>query len=163
LNKAIVIGVGPVQGLGGELCKRFAEEGLHVFVAGRTEAKLKAVVAEIEVAGGRATPVVADATDEAQVAGLFDTVGQAAGDLTAAIYNAGDNTPGRIDEMEADYFEESWRVCCFGGFLFGREAVRAMRGKGGALLFTSASASLRGRANFGAFNSSKGALRHHGR
>ena len=160
MNQAIVIGVGPVQGLGGELCKRFAKEGHHVFVAGRTEAKLKTVVAEIEAAGGRATPVVADATDEVQVVSLFETAAGAEGDLTVAIYNAGNNTPGRIDEMEADYFERSWRVCCFGGFLFGREAVRRMRDKGGTLLFTGASASLRGRPNFGAFNSSKGALRN---
>lgn len=160
MDQAIVIGVGPVQGLGGELCKRFAREGHHVFVAGRTEAKLKAVVAEIEAGGGRATPVVADATEEAQVVSLFDTAAETEGDLTVAIYNAGNNTPGRIDEMEAGYFERSWRVCCFGGFLFGREAVRRMREKGGTLLFTGASASLRGRPNFGAFNSSKGALRN---
>lgn len=160
MDKAIVIGVGPAQGLGGELCRRFAREGLHVFVAGRTEAKLKPIVAEIEAVGGRATPVVADATDEGQVGALFETAARAeGGDLAVAIYNAGNNTPGRIDAMEADYFEQSWRVCCFGGFLFGREAVRRMRGKGGALLFTGASASMRGRTNFGAFNSSKGALR----
>ena len=71
------------------------------------------------------------------------------------------NTPGRIIDMEADYFENSWRVGCFGGFLFGREAVRRMVPKGtGTLLFTGASASLRGRARFGAFNSAKGALRN---
>ena len=63
--------------------------------------------------------------------------------------------------MDADFFANSWRVC-FGGFLFGREAVRQfIAGQhGGTLLFTGASASLRGRANFGAFNSSKGALRN---
>jgi NAD(P)-dependent dehydrogenase (short-subunit alcohol dehydrogenase family) len=161
LDKAIVIGVGPLDGLGGALCKRFAAEGLHVFVAGRTEAKLKAVGAEIERAGGRATPVVADATSEAQVQGLFETAAETGdGQLSLAIYNTGNNTPGRIAEMEADYFEQSWRVCCFGGFLFGREAIRRMRGNGGVLLFTGASASMRGRANFGAFNSSKGALRN---
>ena len=67
-------------------------------------------------------------------------------------------TPGRIIDMEADYFENAWRVCCFGGFLFGREAVRRMQPKGsGTLLYTGASASLRGRAMFGAFNSSKAA------
>ncbi len=161
MDKAIVIGVGPLEGLGGELCKRFAAEGLHVFVAGRTEAKLKAVVGAIEAAGGRATPVVTDATDESQVQGLFETAAATGeGDLALAIYNTGNNTPGRIAEMEADYFEQSWRVCCFGGFLFGREAIRRMRRSGGVLLFTGASASLRGRAHFGAFNSSKGALRN---
>ena len=67
----------------------------------------------------------------------------------------------RIIDMEAAYFEQSWRVGAFGGFLFGRETVRHMTAndRGGTLLFTGASASLRGRANFGAFNSSKAALR----
>jgi NAD(P)-dependent dehydrogenase (short-subunit alcohol dehydrogenase family) len=62
--------------------------------------------------------------------------------------------------MDAAYFEQSWRVVCFGGFLFGREAVRRMLPrKAGTLLFTGASASLRGRAGYGAFNSAKAGLR----
>jgi NAD(P)-dependent dehydrogenase (short-subunit alcohol dehydrogenase family) len=62
--------------------------------------------------------------------------------------------------MAADYFERSWRVGCFGGFLFGREAVRRMAPRGGgSLFFTGASASLRGRAGFGAFNAAKAGLR----
>ncbi len=157
MGTAIVIGVGPDQGLGAQLCKRFAAEGLHVLVAGRTKAALDSVVAGIVAAGGRATPVVADATSEADTVALFDKAGA---DLELAIYNAGNNTAGKIIDMTADYFEQSWRVVCFGGFLFGREAVRRMVPKGaGTLLFTGASASLRGRAGYGAFNSSKAALR----
>ena len=156
MRKAVIIGVGPDQGLGAQLCKRFAGEGLHVFAAGRTKAAVDAVVGDIVAAGGEATPVVADATKEADVVALFE---QAGSDLDLAIYNAGNNTPGRIVEMTADYFERAWRVVCFGGFLFGREAVRRMAPGGGSLLFTGASASLRGRAGFGAFNSSKAGLR----
>jgi len=153
-----VIGVGPDRGLGAQLCARFAREDLEVLVAGRTPEKLESVVASIESAGGRARAYTADATDESQVKALFDAAGD---DLSLAVYNAGNNTPGRIIDMEADYFENSWRVCCFGGFLFGREAVRRLvPAGGGTLLFTGASASLRGRAMFGAFNSSKGALRN---
>jgi NAD(P)-dependent dehydrogenase (short-subunit alcohol dehydrogenase family) len=156
-STAIVIGVGPDRGLGAQLCRRFAAEGLHVVVAGRTREKLDAVVNAIEEGGGSAEAAVADATSEAETVALFDRAGP---DLELAIYNAGNNTPGRIEDMEAAYFERSWRVCCFGGFLFGREAVRRMKPRGGGtLLFTGASASLRGRAFFGAFNSSKAGLR----
>jgi NAD(P)-dependent dehydrogenase (short-subunit alcohol dehydrogenase family) len=157
MGTAIVIGVGPDQGLGAQLCKRFAAEGLNVLVAGRTKSALDAVVADIVTAGGRAAAVVSDATSETDIVALFDKAGA---DLEVAIYNAGNNTPGRIIDMEAGYFEQSWRVVCFGGFLFGREAVRRMVPKGkGTLLFTGASASLRGRSGYGAFNSSKAGLR----
>jgi len=157
MKTAIVLGVGPERGLGAQLAKRFADEGLRVLVAGRTREKLDAIADWIRSGGGRAEAVVTDATDEGDVQGLFERAGD---DLDLAIYNAGNNTPGRIIDMDAAYFEQSWRVCCFGGFLFGREAVRRMQPKGqGTLLFTGASASLRGRAYFGAFNSSKAALR----
>ena len=114
MGTAIIIGVGPDQGLGAQLCKRFAAEGLHVLVAGRTKPALDAVVSDIVAAGGRATAVVADATVEADIVALFDKAGA---DLELAIYNAGNNTPGKIIDMEAGYFEQSWRVVCFGGFL----------------------------------------------
>ena len=164
---AIVIGVGPEDGLGGALCKRFATRGMHVFVAGRTQAKLDAVANAIVGAGGTATALATDATSERDVVALFDAA-TAAGDVTLAIYNAGNNFPGGIKEMDADYFEKCWRVGCFGGFLFGREAARRMSSDGEpattprskSVLFTGASASLRGRANFGAFNAAKGGLRN---
>jgi len=157
MHKAVIIGVGPDRGLGAQLCKRFAKEGLHVVAVGRTPASLDAVVTGIRKAGGEASSVVADATKEADVAALFSDVGT---DVDVAIYNAGNNTPGQILEMKADYFEESWRVACYGGFLFGREALRHMvPRKRGTILFTGASASLRGRAGYGAFNSAKAGLR----
>lgn len=158
MQTAIVIGVGPERGLGAQLCKRFAALGLHVFVAGRTQAKLDKVVDLIESEGNRASACVADATNEAEVDSLFEQASRA-GPLSIAIYNAGNNTPGRIIDMDAAYFEKSWKICCFGGFLFARAALKQMQGSGGALLFTGASASMRGRSGFGAFNSSKAALR----
>jgi NAD(P)-dependent dehydrogenase (short-subunit alcohol dehydrogenase family) len=158
MKKAIIIGVGPIEGLGARLCQRFAAEGLHVILAGRTGAQVEAVVDAIRESGGTATSVVADATREEDVLQLFDVAGS---ELDLAIYNAGNNTPGRIVDMDVAYFEQAWRVGCFGGFLFGREAVRRMQPNGaGTLLFTGASASLRGRANFGAFTAAKGALRN---
>jgi NAD(P)-dependent dehydrogenase (short-subunit alcohol dehydrogenase family) len=157
MNKAIIIGVGPVEGLGARLCQRFAAEGLHVILAGRTGDHLESLVERIRSDGGQATSVVADATGEEDVLQLFDVAGN---DLDLAIYNAGNNTPGRIVDMDGSYFEKAWRVGCYGGFLFGREAVRRMLPRGrGTLLFTGASASLRGRANFGAFNAAKAGLR----
>ena len=157
VKQAIVIGVGPEDGLGAQLCARFASRGHRVFMAGRSADALKALAERI---GRGATAVPTDTTDEVQVQALFDTAANAEGELALAIYNAGNNTPGRIIDMDASYFERAWRVGTFGGFLFGREAVRRMQGKGGTLLFTGASASLRGRPNFGAFNASKGALRN---
>ena len=154
---AIVIGVGPEDGLGGQLCARFARRGHRVFMAGRSAEPLQALAEKL---GHGVTAVPTDTTDEAAVQALFDVAAAADGELDLAIYNAGNNTPGRIIDMEARYFERAWRVGTFGGFLFGREAVRRMRGGGGTVLFTGASASLRGRANFGAFNASKGALRN---
>ena len=157
MKTAIVIGVGPDRGLGAQLCKRFAADDLKVIVAGRTKSAVEAVANDIVSSGKEAIPVVADATKEADIVTLFDRAGA---DLDLAIYNAGNNTPGKVVEMDAQYFEQSWRVCCFGGFLFGREAIRRMQPKaGGTLLFTGASASLRGRAGYGAFNSSKAGLR----
>jgi NAD(P)-dependent dehydrogenase (short-subunit alcohol dehydrogenase family) len=157
MDSAIVIGVGPERGLGAALCRRFARLGMHVVVAGRTQASLDSVVASIRKSGGTATAKVADATQEADVVALFDSL---PGPPVLAIYNAGNNFSGRIVDMDAAYFERCWRVCTFGGFLFGREAIRRMRADGGTLLFTGASASLRGRAGFGAFNAAKGALRN---
>lgn len=157
MKTAIVIGVGPDRGLGAQLCQRFAAEGLKVIVAGRTKSTIEAVVNKITVAGMDAVSFVADATSESDVVALFDRAGP---ELDLAIYNAGNNTPGHVAEMEADYFERSWRVACFGGFLFGREAVRRMLPKRtGSILFTGASASLRGRSGYGAFNSAKAGLR----
>ena len=156
---AVVLGVGPKNGLGAALCRRMSQEGLHVLVSGRTESSLSVVVEEVQSLGGDASFYVADATSEQDIERLFEEA-LSLGTISVSIYNAGNNFPGTIIDMDADYFESTWRVCCFGGFLFGREAVRSMQASGGTLIFTGASASLRGRANFGAFNSAKGALRN---
>ena len=157
MKTAVVIGVGPERGLGAQLCKRFAADGLRVIIAGRTQAAIDLLAQDIVRNGGQAVPLVADATSESDIQKLFDAAGD---DLDLAIYNAGNNTPGKIVDMEAGYFEQAWRVVCFGGFLFGREAIRRMLPKkGGTILFTGASASLRGRPNYGAFNSAKAGLR----
>src|SRR4051794_20080097 len=127
MGTAIVMGVGPDQGLGAQLCKRFAAEGLNVLVAGRTKAALDAVVSDIVAAGGRATAVVADATSEADTIALFDKAGA---DLELAIYNAGNNTAGKIIDMKAENFEQNWRGGFFGRFPFRRAGGCPMGAQG---------------------------------
>jgi NAD(P)-dependent dehydrogenase (short-subunit alcohol dehydrogenase family) len=156
---AIVIGVGAPAGLGAALCRRFAREGLHVLPAGRTREKLAAVATEIERAGGRVTPILADATAVGDVTRLFDAAEKVGGTPDIAVYNAGNNRYRPLLEMDDDFFEDLWRLCCFGGFLFGREAARRMLPAGGTLLFTGATASLRARPPFTAFASAKAGLR----
>jgi NAD(P)-dependent dehydrogenase (short-subunit alcohol dehydrogenase family) len=157
---AIVMGVGATQGLGAALCRRFAREGLHVLVAGRTSAKVDSVAAEIRSGGGEATPIVADTLNPADVAAVFDAAQSAGGVPDLAVYNVGNNQMRPLLEMDDAFFEDVWRVCCFGGFLFGREAAsRMVDAGGGTLLFTGATASLRARPPFTAFASAKAALR----
>ena len=90
MKKAIIMSVDADQGLGVQLAKRFAPEGLHVFVAGRTQSRLDALTVEIEQAEGKATAFYADATNEEQVIKLFEKAGSG---LSLAVYNTGNNFP----------------------------------------------------------------------
>src|SRR5262245_15568079 len=156
---AVVVGVGPEAGLGGALCKRFAREGLHVLIAGRTADKLERVAATIAAAGGRATAVVTDTTVEADVVRLFERAA-GTGPIELVAFNAGNNRLGNFLEMDATFFTDVWRVACFGGFLVGREAGRRMVPQGrGTIVFTGATASIRSRPPFIAFASAKAGLR----
>jgi NAD(P)-dependent dehydrogenase (short-subunit alcohol dehydrogenase family) len=160
-TKAIVVGVGPEAGLGGTLCTRFAREGLSVFVAGRTPAKVDGLAAAIRDAGGRATAVPTDTTKEKDVVALFDRAeSEGEGALDLVVYNAGNAAMGELHDMDARFFEDVWRVGCFGGFLVGREAVRRMLPRSrGTVIFTGATASLRGRPTTTAFAAAKAGLR----
>ncbi|MDH2386347.1 SDR family NAD(P)-dependent oxidoreductase [Bradyrhizobium sp. CER78] len=161
--KAVVIGVGPEQGLGAGLSRRFAAEGRHVIVAGRTQSKIDRVRDSIVEAGGSASTVVMDVTQEADVIRLFDVAMQTdenGGSVDLVVYNAGNNQPSDLRTMEADVFESFWRLNCFGGFLVGREAARRLAPLGrGSILFSGATGALRGMPNFAHFASSKAGLR----
>tara|TARA_B100000768_G_scaffold45099_2_gene43914 strand:- start:866 stop:1585 length:720 start_codon:yes stop_codon:yes gene_type:complete len=159
MKKALVIGVGPLNGLGAQLCKKIANNNFEVFVAGRTKASLDMVVDSILKDGNKANPIVVDTTDELQIKSMIEVVGTG---LDFAVYNVGNNRPGKIIDMDASYFTESWQTGCFGGFLFAKEVIKTFLKEktAGTLIFTGASASLRGKPNFGAFNSAKGALRN---
>ena len=159
MKKALVIGVGPLNGLGGQLCRKIANNNFEVFVAGRTRSSLDNVVNTILNDGNKAIPIVVDATDENQIKNMIKEIGSG---LDFAVYNVGNSRPGKIVEMDANYFRESWESGCFGGFLFAKEVIKKflIEKTAGTLIFTGASASLRGKSNFGAFNSAKGALRN---
>ncbi len=159
-GSALIIGVGPRAGVGGALCRRFGAGGYHVVPVGRTEKSVAEAAHEVIAAGGSATPAVADATSEREMIALFDRVEAEGPPLEVVAYNAGNNRWGSFLEMEADFFESAWRVGCFGGFLAGREAARRMVPRNrGTILFTGATASLRGRPPFAAFASAKAGLR----
>ena len=160
---AVVIGVGAERGLGAALCRRFAAEGYHVLVAGRTPEKIAQVARTIVAADGRAEPVAADATREEDVARLFDramTAGDGRAPADLVVFNAGNNRRVDFRELSPQLFEEFWRVGCFGGFLVGREAARRLAPLGrGTVIFTGASASLRGKPGFAHFAAAKAGLR----
>lgn len=157
---AVVVGVGSTQGLGAALARRFAGEGLHTFVAGRTPERLQAVVDEIQTQGGRASAVPCDTTQGPEVEALLDRALAEGGSLDLVAYNAGNNRFSSLLDMSDDFFEELWRLCCFGGFLVGRESARRMIAQGsGSIFFTGATASIRARPPFTAFASAKSALR----
>lgn len=156
---AVVVGVGPRQGLGAALAQRFAAEGLRVYLVGRTAAKLERVADEIATAGGAAIAWVADASVEAEVVRLFEAIAkESAPELV--VYNVDRNERAPLLETGADLFEDLWRNNCLGGFLVGREAIRALLPRQrGSLIFTGASASLRAKPPFTAFAAAKTGLR----
>ena len=158
---AIVVGVGAESGLGARLCERFAREGLHVLAAGRTAARVEALAQKICTAGGMATGVATDTTSEADVLRLFERADAIdPGRLELVVFNAGGNAFKDFLEMDAAFFEDAWRVACFGGFLVGREAARRMAPLGrGTVIFTGASGSMRGKAGFAHFAAAKAGLR----
>lgn len=151
---AIIVGVGP--GLGAALCRRFAREGMNVAVAARDPAKTEKIVAEVNgLGGGTAKGFSVDTTDETAVEKLFDDVAGDWGVPDVAIYNAGAFMKASIVDATAADFKRCWEANCFGGFLVGRAAARRMKPNGaGTILFTGATASKRGSAQF--FNLSVG-------
>lgn len=144
---ALVIGVGP--GLGAALCRRFAAAGMKVAMCARNAEFLETLAREIDRSGGNARAYTADCTDESEVVSLFSRVQTDIGDPDVVVYNAGAFQRTGILEASAEDFERCWRVGCFGGFLVGREAAKLMAARGsGTILFTGATASLRGGAKF---------------
>ncbi len=158
---AVIVGVGPSNGLGAALVRRTAQEGLTVLAVARSRERLTAVTAATECGqGSRVVPVQADATQEADVITLFDTACSGGRELALVVYNVGANAMVPFLDLTPEFMEQLWRQNCLGGFLVGREAARRMVSqKRGTIIFTGATASLRARPPFCAFASAKAALR----
>ena len=159
-RSAVVLGVGPVRGLGAAIARRFAREGFHVTVMGRSAEKLEHSLADLRAAGVSAEAVVGDVTDEALVRRVIAAADRPDAPLEAAIFNAGGNWPKAFRDMDGEFLEGMWRVNALAGFFFAKAALDVMLPRRrGVIIFTGASGSLRGKAMFGGFAQAKAALR----
>lgn len=153
---AVVVGVG--LGLGLALARRFAAGGFAVAVAGRDRQKLDRLIED--ETGATLRPYACDASDGPSVASLFQSVASDLGDPSLVVYNASGMVRGSVLDLDPALVEKAWRVGCLGGLHVGQQAGRRMVAKGsGTILFTGATASLRGGANFAGFAIGKFGLR----
>ena len=154
----LVVGAGDFTG--GAIAKRFAREGFVACVVRRRGDQLASLVEEIEAAGGRAVAYGVDARDEDQVVELVDRIEREVGPIEVAVFNIGANVRFSILETTSRVYRKVWEMAAFAGFLTGRECAKRMVERGrGTILFTGATASVRGSSGFSAFASAKHALR----
>ena len=150
---ALIVGAG--RGLSASLARLFAGEGLRVALAARDAEKLAPLCAETS-----AKAFACDAVEPDQVARLFSAVEAAIGAPDVVVYNASARARGPVAELVPAEVERAIMVSAFGGFLVAREAARRMVPKGhGAILFTGASASVKGYPLSAPFAMGKFALR----
>ena len=155
---ALLVGAG--DAIGAAVARRFADEGYSVCVARRDPEKSRSVVREITSAGGTACAVGTDVRSEEAVQALFAQVEAELGPVEVCLFNAGANVKSPLSETSARLFFKAWELACYGGFLTGREAARYMVPRGrGTILFTGATASVRGGSGFAAFAAAKFGLR----
>ncbi|MCX8499707.1 MAG: SDR family oxidoreductase [Caulobacteraceae bacterium] len=155
---ALVIGAG--DALGGAIARRFAREGYVAVGVRRQQDKLTTLVETIEADGGKAFGFGCDARKEEEVIALFDRIEAEIGQVEVCVFNIGANVRFSISDTSARVYFKVWEMACFAGFLTGREAARRMEPRGrGTILFTGATASVRGREGFSAFSGAKHALR----
>lgn len=155
---ALVIGAG--DSTGGAIARRFAREGYIACVTRRAADKLQPLIDSIRAEGGQAYGYGSDARKEEEVAALFEQIEAEHGPVEVMVFNIGANVPSSILEETARKYFKVWEMACFSGFLNGQAAARRMVARGrGTILFTGATAALRGSANFAAFAGAKHALR----
>lgn len=159
-RKRVALAVGAGDAIGAAFARRFARGGYAIAIARRDGQKSNQLIEDIVAAGGTAAAYSMDARSEEQTIDLFDRVERDLGPIETCLYNAGANSQFPILEAKADMFRKIWELACFGGFLTAREAARRMVPRGhGTLLFTGATASIRGGAGFAAFASAKFGVR----
>ena len=155
---ALIIGAGDATG--GAIARRFAREGYVACVTRRSADKLKPLVAQIRDAGGQAHAFGSDARKEEEMVALVERIEREIGTIEVAVFNIGANVRFGILDTTARVYTKVWEMGCFAGFLMGREVARVMLPRGrGTIIFTGATASLRGREGFAAFAGAKHALR----
>jgi NAD(P)-dependent dehydrogenase (short-subunit alcohol dehydrogenase family) len=155
---ALVIGAGDATG--GAIARRFAREGFTACVTRRNADKLVPLVARIESEGGKGRAFGSDARKEEEMAALVATIEREVGPIEVAVFNIGANVRFPIRETTARVYLKVWEMACFAGFLMGREVAKAMVPRGrGTILFTGATASMRGSSGFAAFSGAKHGLR----
>jgi NAD(P)-dependent dehydrogenase (short-subunit alcohol dehydrogenase family) len=155
---ALLVAAG--DAIGAAVARRFAAGGLRVCVARRDAAKAKPLIDEVAASGGKVQAFSVDARQEGEVQELFAKVERDVGPIEVCLYNAGSNVNTPLLETSESLFRKSWELSCYGGFLTGREAARHMLPRGrGTILFTGATASVRGGSGFAAFAAAKFGLR----
>lgn len=155
---ALVIGAG--DSTGSAIAARFAKEGYIACMTRRSSDKLQPSVDAIRAAGGQAFGFGSDARKEEDVIALVERIEREHGPIEVMVFNIGANVPCSILEETARKYFKIWEMACFGGFLNGREVAKRMVERGrGTIIFTGATAGLRGAANFAAFAGAKHALR----
>ena len=159
-QKKAVLVIGAGDATGGAIAKRFAREGYIACVTRRSADKLAPLVDEIRAAGGEAHGFGSDARKEEEMVALIEQIERDIAPIEVAIFNIGANVRFGITETTARVYFKVWEMACFGGFLMGREvAKRMVPRQRGTIIFTGATASLRGRDGFSAFAGAKHGLR----
>lgn len=159
-EKSTVLVVGAGDAIGSAIVRRFAREGFCVIGVRRNGDKLQPLVQELNDQGLDVHGWSCDARKEEAIESLFERIETELGPLDTVIFNIGANVPMSVLDTTSRKFHKIWEMACFSGFLTGREATKYMlpRGKG-TVLFTGATASVKGSAGFGAFAMAKHGLR----
>lgn len=159
-HKGVALIIGAGDATGGEIAKCFARGGYIACMTRRNAEKLQPLIDEIEQNGGTAYGFASDARKEEQVIALIEQIESSIGPIEVMVFNIGANVPCSILEETARKYFKIWEMACFSAFLVGREvAKRMVQREQGSIIFTGATAGVRGAANFAAFAGAKHALR----